>query len=84
MSYRLTSLPNWTEEEGFEDIPEGTEAAEEGTIPPLVTTTTSEHISSHTETVDENVSQPSLLRRIVRGGRVQNQDVPYQSPPSGD
>jgi hypothetical protein len=44
------------------------------------------HLStpSHTETVDENVSQPSLLRRIVKGGRVQNPDVPYQSPPSGD
>jgi hypothetical protein len=42
------------------------------------------HTPSHTETVDENVSQPSLLRRIVKGGRVQNQDVPYQSPPSGD
>ena len=43
-----------------------------------------QHISSHKETVDENVSQPSLLRRILRGGRVRNQDVPYQSPPSGD
>lgn len=43
-----------------------------------------QHISSHTETGDENVSQPSLLRRILRGGRVRNQDVPYQSPPSGD
>lgn len=42
------------------------------------------HISSHTETEDENVSQPSLLRRILRGGRVRNRDVPYQSPPSGD
>ena len=43
-----------------------------------------QHISSHKETGDENVSQPSLLRRILRGGRVRNQDVPYQSPPSGD
>ena len=43
-----------------------------------------QHISSHKETVDENVSQPSLLRRILRGGQVRNQDVPYQSPPSGD
>ena len=42
------------------------------------------HTPSHTETLDENVSQPSLLRRILKGGRVQNQDVPYQSPPSGD
>jgi len=44
------------------------------------------HLStpSHTEKMDENVSQPSLLRRIVKGGRVQNPDVPYQSPPSGD
>jgi len=42
------------------------------------------HISSHKEMRDENVSQPSLLRRILGGGRVRNQDVPYQSPPSGD
>jgi len=44
------------------------------------------HLStpSHTEKMDENVSQPSLLRRILKGGRVQNPDVPYQSPPSGD
>ena len=42
------------------------------------------HISSHMETPDENVSQTSWLRRILRGGRVRNQDGPYQSPPSGD
>ena len=34
------------------------------------------HISSHTETEDENVFQPSLLRRILGGGRVRNQDGP--------
>ena len=43
-----------------------------------------QHISSHKETGDENVSQPSLLRRILRGGRAQSPNVPYQSPPSGD
>ena len=43
-----------------------------------------QHISSHTETGDENVSQPSLLRRILKGGRAQSPNVPYQSPPSGD
>jgi hypothetical protein len=42
------------------------------------------HISSHTETLDENAHQPSLLRRILGGGRVRNQGGPYQSPPSGD
>ena len=44
------------------------------------------HLStpSHTEKMDENVSQPSLLRRILKGGRVQNQGGPYRSPPSGD
>jgi hypothetical protein len=42
------------------------------------------HTPSHTEKMDENVSQPSLLRRIVKGGRAQSPDVPYQSPPSGD
>jgi len=44
------------------------------------------HLStpSHTEKMDENVSQPSLLRRILKGGRAQSPDVPYQSPPSGD
>jgi hypothetical protein len=41
-----------------------------------------QHISSHTEKMDENVSQPSLLRRIVKGGRAQSPDVPYRSPPS--
>jgi len=42
------------------------------------------HLStpSHTETGDENVSQPSLLRRIVKGGRAQSPNVPYQPPPS--
>ena len=39
------------------------------------------HISSHTEMQDENVSQPSWLRRILKGGRAQNRDVPYQSQP---
>ena len=39
-------------------------------------------ISLHTEMQDENVRQPSLLRRILGGGRVQNPNVPYQSPPS--
>jgi len=43
-----------------------------------------QHISSHKETGDENVSQPSLLRRILRGGRAQSPNEPYQSPPSGD
>ena len=43
-----------------------------------------QHISSHKETGDENVSQPSLLRRILGGGRAQSPNVPYQSPPSGD
>ena len=42
------------------------------------------HISSHTEIEDENVFQPSLLRRILGGGRAQSPNVPYQSPPSGD
>jgi hypothetical protein len=42
------------------------------------------HKSLHTETEDENGFLPSWLRRISRGGRVQNQDEPYRSPPSGD
>jgi hypothetical protein len=40
------------------------------------------HISLHTEMQDENVRQPSLLRRILGGGRAQNQGGPYRSPPS--
>jgi len=42
------------------------------------------HKSLHTETEDENGFLPSWLHRISRGGRVQNQDEPYRSPPSGD
>jgi len=42
------------------------------------------HKSLHTETEDENGFLPSWLRRISRGGRVQNRDEPYRSPPSGD
>jgi len=42
------------------------------------------HKSLHTETEDESGFLPSWLRRISRGGRVQNQGGPYQSPPSGD
>ena len=42
------------------------------------------HISSHTETTDGSEHQPSLLRRILGGGRAQSPNVPYQSPPSGD
>ena len=43
-----------------------------------------QHISLHKETGDGSEHQPSLLRRILGGGRVRNRDVPYQSPPSGD
>jgi hypothetical protein len=40
------------------------------------------HTPSHTETEGGNVSQPSLLRRILRGERAQSPNVPYQTPPS--
>ena len=43
-----------------------------------------QHISLHKETGDGSEHQPSLLRRILGGGRVRNRDVPYQSPPSVD
>ena len=42
------------------------------------------HKSLHTETEDESGFLPSWLRRISRGGRVRNRDVPYQSPPVDD
>jgi hypothetical protein len=42
------------------------------------------HKSLHTETEDENGFLPSWLRRISRGGRARNRDVPYQSLPSDD
>jgi len=42
------------------------------------------HKSLHTETEDENGFLPSWLPRISKGERVQNQDGPYRSPPSGD
>ena len=42
------------------------------------------HKSLHTETEDESGFLPSWLPRISRGARVQNQDGPYRSPPSGD
>jgi hypothetical protein len=40
------------------------------------------NISSHTEIEDGSVYQISWLRRILGGGRVQNQGGPYRSPPS--
>ena len=40
------------------------------------------NISSHTEIEDGSVYQISWLRRILGGGRAQNQGGPYRSPPS--